>query len=183
MADAAPHSRRRRRRADIEAARGRLARRAGVSRRPQLVLLGGRYVAELSDPAAGRRHACGGRRGRESRVDDPLAALNEALSPAGCTISVARGARVAEPITIMHLDERRQSPVRSIRATAIVGRRRGARPRSSRRSRAPMPSVQRNTATMMTLGRAPGRSTSRSSGTGRAACRDPDLRNGGGGAN
>jgi Fe-S cluster assembly protein SufD len=36
-------------------------------------------------------------------VDDPLAALNEAMSPPGCTISVSREAEIVEPITIVHL--------------------------------------------------------------------------------
>ncbi len=99
-------------RSDIEAARGRLAGREGFPG-AQLVLLGGRYIADLSDrlPAGvavieGAVTAAG--------VDDPLVALNEALSPAGCTISVTREAKVAEPITIVHLANG-STPIRYIR--------------------------------------------------------------------
>jgi Fe-S cluster assembly protein SufD len=89
-------------RADIEAARSRLVGRERFATGAQLVLLGGRFIAELSDrlptgvsigesPVAARA------------VDDPLVALNEALSPAGPTISVARESKLAEPITLLHL--------------------------------------------------------------------------------
>jgi Fe-S cluster assembly protein SufD len=88
-------------RADIEAARSRFAGRERFAPGAQLVLLGGRFIAELSDrlptgvsitesPIAAKT------------ADDPLAALNEALSPSGCTISVAREAKIAEPITVLH---------------------------------------------------------------------------------
>ena len=88
--------------ADVEAARLSLAGRERFTPGAQLVVLGGRYIEELSDclPA-------GVSVSEEildaDPVDDPLAALNEALSPPGCTISVARGAELAEPITILHL--------------------------------------------------------------------------------
>jgi Fe-S cluster assembly protein SufD len=88
-------------RADIEAARSRLDGRerfAGA----QLVLLGGHYIADLSDRLPTGVAVAEGA-AVVARVDDPLAALNEALSPAGCTISVARDAQIAEPITIVHL--------------------------------------------------------------------------------
>jgi Fe-S cluster assembly protein SufD len=42
-------------------------------------------------------------------VDDALVALNEALSPSGPTISVARGAKLAQPITVLHLADARSS--------------------------------------------------------------------------
>ena len=77
--------------ADIEAARGRLAGRERFAAGAQLVLLGGRYIAELSDRLPAGVAVVEGAVAADA-VDDPLAALNEALSPAGCTISVdARG--------------------------------------------------------------------------------------------
>jgi Fe-S cluster assembly protein SufD len=89
-------------RADIEAARSQLAGRERFAAGAQLVLLGGRFIAELSDrlptgvSIAERPIAA-------KTVDDPLAALNEALSPSGPIISVAREAKLAEPITLLHL--------------------------------------------------------------------------------
>jgi Fe-S cluster assembly protein SufD len=94
--------------ADIEAARGRLARRERFTAGAQLVLLGGRFIAELSDrlptgvSIAERPIAA-------KTVDDPLAALNEALSPTGPTISVAREAKLAEPITLLHFADETSS--------------------------------------------------------------------------
>jgi Fe-S cluster assembly protein SufD len=89
-------------REDVEAARGRLARRERFASGAEVVLLGGRFIADLSDRlppgvsiAEGPVPAAG--------VDDPLAALNEAMSPPGCTISVSREAEIVEPITIVHL--------------------------------------------------------------------------------
>jgi Fe-S cluster assembly protein SufD len=88
--------------ADIEAARLRLARRERFAPGAQLVLLGGRYIGELSDRLPDGVTVTEGAVVAVP-VADPLAALNEALSPSGCTISVARGAEIAEPITILHL--------------------------------------------------------------------------------
>jgi Fe-S cluster assembly protein SufD len=89
-------------REDVESARGQLARRERFTSGPQVVLLGGRFIAELSDRLpAGVSIAQGPI--AANAVDDPLAALNEALSPSGCTFSVARAAKLAEPITIVHL--------------------------------------------------------------------------------
>jgi Fe-S cluster assembly protein SufD len=89
-------------RAEIEAARLRLAGYERLAPGPRLVLLGGRYIGELSDrPPLGVSVSEGAF--AADPVDDPLAALNEALSPPGCTISVARGAEIAEPITVLHL--------------------------------------------------------------------------------
>ncbi len=87
---------------DIEAARSRLYGRERFAAGPQLVFLGGRFIADLSDrlPAGvsivERPVAAGA-------VDDPLAALNEALSPAAQTISVARETKIVEPIMLLHL--------------------------------------------------------------------------------
>jgi Fe-S cluster assembly protein SufD len=88
--------------ADIKAARLRLARRERFAPGAQLVLLGGRYIGELSDRLPDGVTVTEGAV-LAVPVADPLAALNEALSPSGCTISVARGAEIAEPITILHL--------------------------------------------------------------------------------
>jgi Fe-S cluster assembly protein SufD len=90
-------------RAGIEAARGWLAGRKRFAAGPQLVLLGGYFIAELSDRLPTGVSIAERRSVVASAVDDPLAALNEALSPSGPTISVARGAKLAEPITVLHL--------------------------------------------------------------------------------
>jgi Fe-S cluster assembly protein SufD len=106
-------------RADIEAARSRLAGRERFAAGAQLVLLGGRFIAELSDrlPAG---VSIGERPIAAKTVDDPLAALNEALSPTGPTISVAREAKLAEPITLLHLaDEASSHAVYSRTAIAL----------------------------------------------------------------
>src|SRR6185437_5819574 len=76
--------------------------RADIERARSLLGAQERFIAELSDrPPAGVSIAEGPVVARA--VDDPLAALNEALSPAGPTISVAREAKLGEPITILHL--------------------------------------------------------------------------------
>jgi Fe-S cluster assembly protein SufD len=87
---------------DIEAARSRLSGGERFGAGPQLVFLGGRFLAKLSDPLpAGVSIAEGSVAARP--IDDALAALNEALSPTGWTISVAQGFKVTEPITLLHL--------------------------------------------------------------------------------
>jgi Fe-S cluster assembly protein SufD len=86
----------------IDAARSWLSGHERFAAGPRVVLLGGRFVDELSDALpAGVSIAEGSVAARA--VDDPLAALNEALSPTGWTISVAQGVKVAEPITLLHL--------------------------------------------------------------------------------
>jgi Fe-S cluster assembly protein SufD len=87
---------------DIEAARLRLAGRERFAPGPQLVLIGGRYIDKLSDRLPAGISVTEGAVATDP-VDDPLAALNEALSPSGCTISVARGAEIVHPVTILHL--------------------------------------------------------------------------------
>jgi len=89
-------------RADIEAARSRLAQRERFVAGSQLVLLAGRFIAELSDPLPTGVSIVEGSVAANA-VDDPLAALNEALSPSGPTIAVAREAKLAAPIMILHL--------------------------------------------------------------------------------
>ena len=87
---------------EIEAARLRLASRERFAPGAQVVLVGGRYIGELSDRLPVGVSVTEGALAADP-VDDPLAALNEALSPPGCTISVARGTDFSEPITILHL--------------------------------------------------------------------------------
>ena len=88
--------------AEIEAARAWLTSRERFVPGARLVLIGGRFIGELSDRLPpGVTVSEGAIAG--DRVDDPLAALNEALSPSGCTITVASGADIAEPITLLHL--------------------------------------------------------------------------------
>jgi Fe-S cluster assembly protein SufD len=90
-------------RADIEAARRGLAARERFVAGAQVVLLGGQFIAALSDRLPTGVFIAEGSAVAPNAVDDPLAALNEALSPPGCTIRVARGAKLAEPITVVHL--------------------------------------------------------------------------------
>jgi Fe-S cluster assembly protein SufD len=101
MADAAPIVPAPRR-ADIEAARSRLAGRERFAAGPQLVLVGGRLIGELSDRLPAGVSIAEGPIAAKA-VDDPLAALNEALSPSGHTIAVTREAKLTEPITFLHL--------------------------------------------------------------------------------
>ena len=63
----------------------------------------GQFIAALSDRLPTGVFIAEGSAVAPNAVDDPLAALNEALSPAGCTIKVARGVKLAEPITVVHL--------------------------------------------------------------------------------
>jgi Fe-S cluster assembly protein SufD len=65
-------------------------------------LLGGRFISELSDRLPSGVSIADGWISVNA-VDDPLAALNEALSPSGPAIAVARGVKLAEPITVLHL--------------------------------------------------------------------------------
>jgi Fe-S cluster assembly protein SufD len=90
-------------RADLEVARGALAKLERFTAGAQVVLLGGRFIAALSDPLPNGVSVAEGSAATLSAVDDPLAALNEALSPSECTIRVARTAKLAEPITVVHL--------------------------------------------------------------------------------
>jgi Fe-S cluster assembly protein SufD len=95
-------------RADIEAAHSRLAGRDRFAAGAQVVLLGGRFISGLSDRLPSGVSIAEGRISVNA-VDDPLAALNEALSPSGPAIVVARGVKVAEPITVLHLADETSS--------------------------------------------------------------------------
>ena len=90
-------------RADIEAAQSVLARRERFTAGPQVVLLGGQFIAALSDRLPIGVVIAEGSVVATNAIDDPLVALNEALSPSGCTFRVARGVKLAEPITVVHL--------------------------------------------------------------------------------
>ena len=133
---------------DIEAARRRLAGQERFAAGPQIVLLGGRFIAELSDPfPAGVSIAEGPVATVE--VDDPLAALNEALNPSGCMISVAGNVKVAEPITVLHLgDETSSYSVYSRTAIAVAS---GAQASFIEIFQGAHAGVQRHTATILTL--------------------------------
>jgi Fe-S cluster assembly protein SufD len=90
-------------RTDIEAARSVLAKRERFASGAQIVLLGGKFIAVLSDRLPTGVFIAEGSAVVPNMVDDPLAALNEALSPPGVIIKVTCGAKVAEPITVVHL--------------------------------------------------------------------------------
>jgi Fe-S cluster assembly protein SufD len=134
--------------ADFEAARSWLAGRERFAMGPQVILLGGRFIAELSDPLpAGVSIAEGSVAARA--VDDPLAALNEALSPPGCTISVARDVKLAEPITLLHLGSAASSYSVYSRMAIALGP--GAQASFVEIFEGAHAGVQRHTATMLTL--------------------------------
>jgi Fe-S cluster assembly protein SufD len=147
MADAAP-IRPAPTRAEIEAARSQLAGRERFAAGSQLVLLGGRFIGELSDRLP---TGVSIREGPvvAKAVDDPLAALNEALSPSGPTISVARETRIAEPITVLQLGNGDSScSVYSRMAIALDA---GAEASFIEIFDGAHAGVQRHTATIMTL--------------------------------
>ena len=134
--------------ADIEAARLRLARRERFAPGAQLVLLGGRYIGELSDRLPDGVTVTEGAVVAVP-VADPLAALNEALSPSGCTISVARGAEIAEPITILHLANGMSDY--SVYSRSAIALNAGARASFVELFEGAQARVQRHSATIMTL--------------------------------
>jgi Fe-S cluster assembly protein SufD len=105
-------------RAGVEAARGRLAKHERFTAGPRIVLLGGRFIAELSDRLPSSVSIAEGRISANA-VDDPLAALNEALSPSGPALTVARGVKLAEAITVLHLANE-TSPYSVYSRTAIT---------------------------------------------------------------
>jgi Fe-S cluster assembly protein SufD len=134
--------------ADIEATRLRLARRQRFAPGAQLVLLEGRYISELSDRLPAGVSVTEGAVAADP-VDDPLAALNEALSPPGCKISVGRGADVGEPITLLHLTNG-TSP-HSVYSRSAIALNAGARASFVEVFEGAQAHVQRHTATIMTL--------------------------------
>jgi Fe-S cluster assembly protein SufD len=136
--------------ADIEAARLRLASRERFAPGAQLVLLGGRYVGELSDRLPAGVSVAEGAVAADP-VDDPLAALNEALSPQGCTISVARGIEIPEPITILHLAH--GSSAFSVYSRLAIALDAGARASFVETFEGAHAPVQRHAATIMRLAR------------------------------
>ena len=135
--------------ADIEAARRLLAGRERFGPGAQLVLVGGRYIRELSDRLPAGVSVAEGAVAADHPVDDPLAALNAALSPAGCTISVARGAEIREPITLLHLANG-TSPY-SVYSRSAIALDAGAQASFVEVFEGAHRGVQRHTATIMTL--------------------------------
>jgi Fe-S cluster assembly protein SufD len=136
--------------AEIEAARLRLSGRERFAPGTQLVLLGGRYIGELSDRLPAGVSVTEGAVAA-NRVDDPLAALNEALSPSGRTISVARGVEVREPITILHLVH--GSSAYSVYSRLAIAFGAGARATFVEVFEGAHARVQRHAATIMTVGK------------------------------
>jgi Fe-S cluster assembly protein SufD len=134
--------------ADIEAARVWLTGRERFAPGAQLVLLGGRYVGELSDrPPAGVSVTEGAI--AADPVDDPLAALNEALSSSGCKISVRSGADIAEPITLLHLAN--GTSAHSVYSRSAIALGAGARASFVEVFEGAQARIQRHTATILTL--------------------------------
>jgi Fe-S cluster assembly protein SufD len=136
-------------RADIEAARSVLAKREGFAAGTRIVLLGGEFIAPLSDPLPTGVLITKGWAVAPHAVDDPLAALNEALSPAGCTIKVARGVKLAEPITVVHLTTETSS--HSVYSRTAIALDFGARASFVEIFDGAHAGVQRHAATIMTL--------------------------------
>jgi Fe-S cluster assembly protein SufD len=135
-------------RADIEAARSWLAKHEDFAAGPRIVLLSGRFIAELSDRLPTGVSVAEGPVAADA-VDDPLIALNEALSPSGPKILIARAAKIAQPITLLHLAGG-ASPYSIYSRTAI------ALDDEAQASFVEMfdgahPGVQRNAATVLTL--------------------------------
>ncbi len=134
--------------ANVETARGRLAGRERFAAGPQVVLLGGRLIAELSEPLPNGVSVVEGSVAAYA-VDDPLAALNEALSPPGCTISVEQGAKIAEPIMVLHLADDASSHSLYSRTAIVLGP--GAQASFVEIFEGAHAGVQRHTATILTL--------------------------------
>ena len=134
--------------ADIEASRDRLAKHERFAAGARVVLLGGYFIAELSDPLPAGVSIAQGPVVAKS-VDDPLAALNEALSPSGLTIAVSREAKLAEPITLLHLADEGSTYSVYSRTAFVIGA--GARASFVEIFDGAHQGVQRHTATIMTL--------------------------------
>jgi Fe-S cluster assembly protein SufD len=134
--------------AETESARVWLAGRERFAPGVRLVLIGGRYIGELSDrlPAG---VTVSERAVTADPVDDPLAALNEALSPSGCTVSVGRGADIAEPITLLHLAN--GTSAYSVYSRSTIALDAGARASFVEVFEGAQAGIQRHTATIMTL--------------------------------
>jgi Fe-S cluster assembly protein SufD len=147
MADAAP-IRPAATRAEIGAARSQLAGRERFAAGSQLVVLGGRFIGELSDPLPAGVSIVEGPVVAKA-VDDPLAALNEALSPSGPTISVARETRIAEPITVLQLAN--GDSAYSVYSRTAIALDAGAQASFIEIFDGADAGVQRHTATIMTL--------------------------------
>jgi Fe-S cluster assembly protein SufD len=146
MADAAPISPAPGREA-IGLARKLLAERERLGG-ARLVLLDGRYVADLSDRCpVGVEVASGA--AAPAGVDDPLVALNEALSIGGCTITVERGVEISQPIEIVHIKSGDRAESEYSRTAIALGP--GSQASFLEVFVGGSPAVQRHTVTMITL--------------------------------
>ena len=134
--------------AEIETSRAWLTGRERFAPGARLVLIGGRYIGELSDRLPSGVTVSEGA-AAANPVDDPLAALNEAMSPAGCMISVARGADIAEPITLLHLAG--GTSAHSVYSRSALALDAGARASFVEMFDGAQAGVQRHAATIMTL--------------------------------
>ena len=134
--------------AEIESARVWLTGRERFAPGAQLVLIGGRYIGELSDRLPSGVTVSEGAVAADP-VDDPLAALNEALTPSGCMISVARGVDIAEPITLLHLTG--GTSAHSVYSRSALALEAGARASFVEMFDGAQAGVQRHAATIMTL--------------------------------
>jgi Fe-S cluster assembly protein SufD len=133
--------------AAIRAARELLARRGRMGT-ARVVLVNGRYVEELSGALpAGVAIDIGEPRAAE--VEDPLVALNEAMSPRGCAITVSDGVETAEPIEIVHIAIGEAAYAVFSRASIAVGR--GARASFFEAFQGAGPAVQRHAATLLSI--------------------------------
>jgi Fe-S cluster assembly protein SufD len=84
----------------IDSARRLLAGRARLGQ-IRLVLVNGRFIRQLSEGlASGAKVEL--KEPETVDLDDPMAALNEAMTAKACLVSVEAGERVAEPIEVVH---------------------------------------------------------------------------------
>ncbi len=135
-------------RAAIEVAAHALAgrRKLGAAR---LVLLNGRFVEELSDPLpAGARVAS--RDSQAPVVDDPMVSLAEAMSAPGCVLEALAGAKIDEPVEILHMVSGQGALSLYSRLQIVVGA--GARASFVETFSGAGSTVQRHALTALTLG-------------------------------
>ena len=136
-------------RAAIEAAGRALAgrKRFGSAR---LVLLNGRFVEELSDalPAGA---AVATRNDRTLDADDPMVALAEAMRLGGFSVDVTEGARIDEPVEVLHIVSGEGALSLYSRTEIVLGA--GARASFVETFSGAGPRIQRHALTTMALAR------------------------------
>ncbi len=133
--------------AAVNLARKALAGRERVGA-ARLVLLDGHYVPTLSDqlPAA---IEIAWEETSTMGVDDALVALNEAMTVGGCAIAVSDGAKIAEPVEILHVTS--ETSGRSLYSRVSIALGAGAQASFVEVFLDAGPGAQRNAATSMTL--------------------------------